>query len=139
MNHYFNVYVDRLRSGKVETFEGTVSSEFLAVEEPDLHFEGMVDLHTEAYIAGNELVLQIEVKSVALIPCLICNELVKVPVELAGLYHAVPLTQIPTGVFNMAELVRENILLETPQFAECAGGSCPQRKDIEKFLKIKDE
>ena len=37
--------------------------------------------------------------------------------------------------YNFKNLLRETILLEVPSFAECEGGSCPKRKEYNKYLK----
>ena len=36
-------------------------------------------------------------------------------------------------------MLRDEILLEVPQFAECGNGQCPSRIEIQKYLKQTDD
>ncbi len=124
------IYVDRLKEGQEECFEGTVSSDFLG---NDPQFEPLVFLSGKAYVAGEHLMIKLKAKAGAYIPCSICNEPVLVNLELQDFYHAEDLKEIPS-VFNFSSLVREDLLLQLPQFAEC-GGSCPERETLKHILK----
>jgi uncharacterized metal-binding protein YceD (DUF177 family) len=132
------IYVDRLKEDKIEQFERLLPPDFLDISEPDLHFESDVTVRGEAYVAGDGLVLHIDICAIGVIPCSICNERVEVPIQLKGLYHVEPLEGIKAGIFDMGPVIRENLLLEIPAFAECQNGNCPQRKIIGKYLKKKD-
>ncbi len=134
-NDRFKIYVDQLKAGHVEKIKEEFSPEFLDVDEPGLHFVKAVCVQGEAYVAEGELVLHLDIQAEAEIPCRVCNEPVAAPVEIEGLYMAIPLSEVPSGVFSLVEPLREAILLETPRFAECSSGQCPERKSIEKFLK----
>jgi len=137
-NEALKIFVDQLKQGKVEKIDRSVPSDFLQVEEPDLSFESDISIQGEIYIAGDGLVCHLNVGATGVIPCSICNEPVEVPIRVKGLYHVEPLEKIRTGIFNLSDVIRENILLETPTFAECQNGSCPQRNVIGKYLKKDD-
>lgn len=124
------IYIDRLKDGLVEKFSGTTDTEFLG---DDPSFDKTLTLSGEAYVTGDHLILKLQAKTMARLPCSICNELTEVPLSLSDFYHAEPLSDIPS-VFNFSELLREDILLQLPLFVEC-GGNCPQREEIKKFLK----
>lgn len=134
MDERFKIFLEQLKSGDTEKIDITCSSDFLAVNEDDLRFEGPVHVTGDVYLADEELILHLDVSAKAIIPCSICNEPVKVEVEVIGFYHAEPIAELKTGSFNFQEVLREAILLEVPQFAEC-GGNCPQRKQVDKYLK----
>jgi len=135
MDDPFKIYVDRLRDGQVEKIQEVFSSDFLDVHEKELAFDAKVIVNGEAYLAEDALVLHLDLDAQATMPCSICNESTSVPIEVKGFYHLVPLDEIKSGVYDMQEALREAILLETPQFAECHGGACPQRDVIGKYLR----
>ncbi len=78
------------------------------------------------------MILRLKAKTIAKIPCSICNELVTVPIEV-DVSHAEPLEEI-LSIFPFGPLLREDIFLQLPKFAECQN-NCPERKNIQKFLK----
>lgn len=135
MDNRFKIYVEQLRQGHVEKISEKFPPEFLDVHEKDLRFVDPVFVNGEAYLAEDMLVLHVDLKAIALIPCSICNEPVKVEIVLDGSYHAIPLDEIKGGVFDFQETLREAILLETPLLAECNEGKCPQRSVVQKYLK----
>lgn len=134
MDDAFKIYVEQLRDGHVEKLEESFSPEFLDVQEKELTFKGPVSFHGEAYLANDDLVLRFSVLCHYQLPCVICNQPVEQELEVQNYYHSVPLTEVKSGIFNFRDSLREVVLLEVPQFAECAGG-CPERKEIAKYLK----
>lgn len=124
------IYVDRLKEGQEEDFEGEISTSFLG-EEPV--FEKTVSISGKAYVTGDHLILKLKAKTGAWMPCSICNENVLVPLVLDEFYHAESLDDIPS-VFDFSNLLREDLILQLPQFTEC-GGNCPERASLKQFLK----
>lgn len=135
MDEKFEIFLEQLRGGGSEKIDVTCASDFLDVNEDDLRFEPPVKVTGEAYMADEELILHLDAVAHAVKPCSICNEPVKVSVEVRNFYHAQPLAEIKGGCFNYQEILREAILLEVPSFAECQQGNCPQRQQIAKYLK----
>ena len=133
MDEEFTIYVDRLRNGAVEAIDLTLSADCLEQDDERLRFEGVVVIRGEAYVAEDELVLHLSLEATALVPCVICQKELQLPLVVKGLYHAEPLKQVPTALYCFRLLVRETLILEAPQLAEC-GGKCPERKDIEHYL-----
>jgi uncharacterized metal-binding protein YceD (DUF177 family) len=138
MDDTLKIYVDHLKQGKVEKIDQILSPKFLEVEDPELTFESDVTIHGEVYITDDELIIHLDISTVGLIPCSICNEPVTIPILLKGFYHIESLDNIRAGIFDAGEVIRESILLEAPAFAECQGGNCPQRKTLGKYFKKKD-
>ena len=128
------IYVDRLKEGQEELFEGTMSTSFLGT---DPHFQETVFLSAKACVTGDLLILKLEANTTAFLPCSICNEQVPVPLELADIYHDKDLKEIPS-VFDFSDLLREDLLLQLPQFTECKG-NCPERQSIKNYLKQSPE
>ena len=135
MDDVFKIYVEQLRDGHEEKIHEKLDPSFLEIQEPDLAFDKPVQLDGVAYLAEHELVLHWDVKTEALVPCLICNEPVRIPIHIQNFYCSEPIVEIKTGIFNFKDLLRETILVEVPLFAECSEGNCPKRQEYNKYLK----
>jgi uncharacterized metal-binding protein YceD (DUF177 family) len=134
MEDEFKIYIDQLRNGGERTLKERFNPSFLEIQEDALAFPNDVLVDGTVYLADNELIINWNISTEALISCLICNQKVPVPVHIANDYQSVALSEITTGVFNFKELLREAVLLDVPLFIEC-GGHCPQRKEYSKYLK----
>lgn len=139
MDDTFKIFVDQLRDGHELKIQEQCSPAFLNVRESELIFEKDISVIGRAYLASDELVIQLQVDAQALIPCLICNEWVEVDIKLEDFYAAKPLAEIKGAIFDFSEILREEILLEVPQFTECDNGHCPKRTEIQKYLKQLDD
>ncbi len=128
------IFIDRLKEGQVERIEGSLSTAILHLEDTDLSLKDTFTLVGEAYIAQPHLILKLKARAAAYLPCNICNEPVEVPLVVEDFYHTKPLEEIPSAIFDFSEALREDILLQVPQFAECCGGNCPERDRMKKFL-----
>ncbi len=126
------VYVERLKEGSQETFEGTVSSDFMP-KEAELFFEDEIKVSGSAYIAGDHLILDLQAQTAAFMPCSICNKPTKISLTLSDLSHAEPLEEIKSSAFDFSEVLRTDLLLQLPNFAECEGG-CKERAHMKKHL-----
>lgn len=133
MEERFRIYIDRLRDGSKQVLDDDCSAEFLDVDETDVRLTGNVSYHIEANLAEDELVVAITAHTTAGIPCSICNQFVQVPIGVEGIYHAVPVAEIAGAVYDCSDIIREMLLLELPNVAECVGG-CSERKEIEAYL-----
>lgn len=134
MDDVFKIYVEQLRDGNERQIHESLSPDFLDIQDADLEFQKPIDLKGVAYLAEDELVLHWSALTEALVSCSICNEKVAVNIEVVDFYHAEPLSDIKSGIFNFKNLLRETILLEVPAFVE-HNGNCPKRKEIQKYLK----
>lgn len=129
------IYIDRLKSGDTVKIEETLQPDFLAIEDEELLFEDPIELKAEAYLADEHLVIQLNIATTAYLPCSICNDPVPTPISAKNIYITYPLSEIKGAIFDLTEQVRETTLLQTPLFAECNEGKCPEREMIKKFLK----
>lgn len=139
MNEALKIFVDQLRDGHTEKIHETVSSSFLDLDEKDARFDEKVSIDGDAYLADQELILHLDIQAKVFIPCSICNTSVALPVDLSNVYYSIPPEDFKSGVFYMGDLLREAILLETPRFAECNQGKCPQRKELSKYIREEDQ
>lgn len=135
MKERYKIFVEQLRDGQIEKLEETFPPALLDVNEKDLSFSEPIKVSGEAYLADADLVLHLNAHTMATIPCRVCNESVKVPIGFEGFYHAVPLDDVKTGVYEYKDILRETLLLEVPALAECNQGKCPQRKTMDKYFK----
>ena len=131
----FKIFVEQLREGHTEEIAEEFSPEFLDVHEAELVFSKPVKVKGQVYLADEMLVLHFDIATTAILPCSVCNEPVAIDLSVEGFYHAVPLSEIKGGIYDLREIIRETILLEVPLLAECRQGKCPQRKAMKKFLK----
>lgn len=136
MNDAFKIYVDQLRDGHEEDIHENFPPDFIDVNEKDLSFKDPVTVEGKAYLAEDSLILHFEIETIATIACAVCNTPVKVQVSIENFYHAEPLEEIKSGIYNLQDILRETILLETPKFAECNSGKCAEREKISKYLKV---
>jgi len=130
----FKIYIEQLREGVEKPIHQELDPSFLDVHEEDLTFIAPVKLTGVVYTADDELIFNWNIQTEALVACSICNQKVEVPILITNFYHAEPIEQIKTGIFDYKELLRETILLEVPSFAECEG-NCPRREEIARYLK----
>jgi len=135
MTQAFTLYVDRLGDGDKEKIQEIASPEFLDIHEKELSFPHPVSITGEAYLVDQDLILHLKISTDAYIPCRICNDPVKVPIIIEDFYHAEPLQEISSKLFDYTDLLRDAILLQIPPFAECRDGNCPERESVSKFLK----
>lgn len=137
MDDQFKICLNRLRDGQTQEIDLELDPAFLEVNEPGLSFQAPVFVHGEAYFADAELIIHLSSKTKGIIPCSICSEPVVIPVESKGAYHTVPLNEIKGNEYDFRDLIRENLLLEVPSFAECKG-KCPEREQLKKYFKQGD-
>lgn len=134
MNEEFLIYIDRLKQGKEEIIEKTLSPDFIGVEEKYLHFNDEVSVSGKAYLADQHLIIQLKARTFATLPCSVCNQDVKIKIEVLDFRQVEDIEDIKSHVYNFSSALRESILLSVPPFAECEG-SCPERKNMSQFLK----
>lgn len=128
------IYLERLRNQRgEEELELKLSPDFLDVTEEGLSFDKDVRVSGRASLVEEELILEFEAQTEAYISCTICCQPVLTKVVTGSVIHAVPVSEASSGVWDMRPLIREEILLETPLFAEC-GGACPEREALSPYL-----
>lgn len=135
MHKLLKIYIERLKDEHVEKIDETLEPAFLEIQEKELQFNHPIYLKGSAYLASDHLILELDVHTIAQLPCNICNDPVEIPVQVDHLRYTIPTDTIKGGVFDYAEEVRDAILLKAPAFIECGGGNCPERQVIKKYLK----
>ncbi len=135
----FRIYIEQLRDGRVEALQEVFSPDFMDIHEKELAFPDPIVVNGSAYIADDTLLLNLNVSTQCTLLCKICNEPVRQAIVIEGAYYPIPLNEIKGSVFDFRETLREAILVEAPQLAECHHGKCPLRKSIQKYLTKEEE
>jgi uncharacterized metal-binding protein YceD (DUF177 family) len=133
----FKIYIHRLNNGQTHEHDENCTPDFLDVNENFLKFEENIHITGSSYLADDHLITQLTIHTAAAIPCSICNEPVRIPIAIKNLYLSTPIADIKGAIYDLTDEIRESILLQVPQFAECGQGRCPQRPHIEQFLEKK--
>jgi uncharacterized metal-binding protein YceD (DUF177 family) len=133
----FKIYVNRLNNGQAQNHAEVLPPDFLEVQEEALNFKENIHISGTTYLADDHLVSHLDIEATAFIPCSICNEPVRIPILIKDLYLSKPLDDIKGAIYDLADDIRESILLQVPQFAECNKGQCPNRPFIQQFLEKK--
>jgi len=134
MHTDLKIFIEQLRDGRKENIELTVPSDFLDLNDKDLVAAGPVAIQGEAYLAGGSLVLHLDCRTEVKMPCAICNKAMTLPLHAKEIYFLQPESELAEAIFDYSRVVREELLLLAPHFAEC-GGNCPERSQIDPFLK----
>lgn len=127
--------IEHVREGKSVSLDHVFDPATLELGDADLAFTSSITLRGNAYLAEDHLVIQVNISGAASLPCCVCNTPVTIPFNHKNLYITKPLTDLHAGRFDFKDDLREAILLELPSFAECHGGKCPERTQIECYLK----
>ncbi len=128
------IYIDRLREGNSETLNATLPPAILDVQEEELSFPAEVRVSGDVYLADDHLVADLNAQTIDLLPCSICNEPVKILINVRNHYATEPLSDIRSAIYDLTPAVREALLLQVPQFIECNEGNCPERETLKKYL-----
>lgn len=131
----FEILVDRLKAGQVHPIEGPLDPDFLQIDEPDLRFNEKVQVHGEAYLTDSHLIIHLKASTRAYMPCAVCNQMIPIDLKVEHFYHTQPLNEIPSGIFDFSDSLREAILIELPKYAECNRGNCKEREALAPYLR----
>lgn len=139
MSSPFQIWIDRLKNGQTQTIHESFSPDFLDIQEEELKADSPVVVTGEAYLTESELILHLNASTIVKMPCAICNDMIDVDLRIKDCYHAVPINEIPSGIFDYKDLLRESLLIELPKYVECNQGKCPERKTIAPYMREKQK
>lgn len=135
MSNPFQIWIDRLKNGQTQLINESFTSEFLDLREEELILNAPVIVTGEAYLTESELILHLKASTRAMMPCAICNQMVQIELSIKDFYHTQPIDEIPSGIYDYQEALREALLIELPQYVECNPGKCPDRKVIAPYMR----
>ena len=134
MEHPFHIEISRLRLAGSLPFEAEAFPSFMDLESTDpLRYEGKIHVKGKIDYNPDTLHLHLTLKATANLPCVICQNPVKVEVEVRDVHHVEMLDEVLGLELDFGDFVRDSILLETPQRAECLG-KCPERDTLSKHF-----
>jgi uncharacterized metal-binding protein YceD (DUF177 family) len=119
----------------MERIDENLPSSFLEIEEDELKFSEAVHVHGEAYLADEHFVLKLTAHAEAFLPCLACNQMTEIPLQVEEFYFSLPIAELTSPIFDYSEALREALLLELPHYVECNEGNCPERENMTVYLK----
>ena len=73
------IHIDRLKEGKSLKIEETFSPKDLDLGDDSLKFDSRIEIKGNTYLAEDHLVIQLDIKGSAIMPCLVCNKETKIP------------------------------------------------------------
>ena len=138
MKKVLKIHLERLQEGKKEQFEESISPDVLQLSDDILTFTEPVSISGCAYASEDFLILQFNVHASVTLACSLCNEMMKLPINLHDVIEEISLDEIEGSVYDLAPLIREAILLEIPFYVQCGGDMCKNRKSVEKYLRQSD-
>jgi uncharacterized metal-binding protein YceD (DUF177 family) len=137
MDPTLKIHTQQLKTGQPHLIEQTLPPSFLQITEQDLVFKSPIHLKGEVYTTDDHLIIHFTAKTEACIPCSLCNETTFIPLQTQEIYHSIPLAELPSTIFDLSDMIREEVILLIPQFIECQGGHCPQRNTLSKLMRNK--
>jgi uncharacterized metal-binding protein YceD (DUF177 family) len=135
MDNPFQIWIDRLKTGQSQLINESFKPDFLDIREEELQLNSPVIVLGEAYVTESELILRLKASTKAHMPCAVCNQMIPVELSIKDFYHAQPLSEIPSGIYDYQTALREALLIELPGYVECNQGKCPDRKVIAPYLR----
>jgi uncharacterized metal-binding protein YceD (DUF177 family) len=126
------IALDQLQDGESLTIEESLPPSFLQIDDTDLICNRPIYLKGSVTRASGHLLLRFVAQTEVFMPCSFCNEMTLVPLKTGELTY-----ESDETIFDYSHLVREEVILMIPQFAECAGGHCPHRSLIDQLRKKK--
>lgn len=125
------ISIDRIRAEESVQIEETFSPEFMDIAESDLSFTSPIKVDLTLSLGGDFVLISGNITTEATSRCTICNELFSLPISID--FHWASEEDLPQE-FDLLPMLREQILIEVPPFAECSNGVCPERKSIQNYF-----
>lgn len=134
----FKIFTEQLRDGHKEKIDVTLDPDFLDLNEKEIQTPSKIKIQGEAYCLNDYLMLSIDISTEIMMSCAICNTATVVPLMNHTSDLSIPLSNLSSTVVDCTEQIREEIIMLIPPFVECSQGSCPQRKELQPYLKTKN-
>lgn len=127
-----SIYIDRLRDGDKELIEENLSSNVFGTDK-NFYFTSLINIRGDTYLAGDHLVLSLEIKLDVSLPCIVCNDWTPYSIHIKNFLHTESLEKIKNGLYDYSEFIRDAIFLEIPTYFEC-NKNCPERIHLNSYL-----
>lgn len=124
------IAVSQLQRGAVAHFTVEAPAALLELEEEEVVPLETIKISGRAYLLEQDLIAHFSAETKVKMPCVICNESVVVPLKVTEVVQTMPTSEIGFDGYDLAPLIREELILALPQFVECIEGNCPKRKEL---------
>jgi uncharacterized metal-binding protein YceD (DUF177 family) len=129
------IFTQQLTNDHREKIDLTLPPDFLDLHEKEIKTPSPIKIKGEAYVLDDLLMLDFSLELEIEMPCSICNRPTRVALQNKNILISLPLSELPSSVFDCTDLVREETVMLLPQFVECKKGACPERARLKPFLK----
>lgn len=127
-----SIYIDRLRNGNKDCIEENLPADTFGTDE-NFHFTSPISICGEAYLAGDHLILSLQMKLDTSLPCIVCNNWTPHAIHIENFLHTESLAKIKSGTYDYSSVIRDAIFLEIPTYFEC-NGNCSERAHLASHL-----
>lgn len=135
MVEQLKIFTQQLGYDQREKIDLTLPPEFLDLHEKEIKTPSPVVINGEAYVLDDLLMLSFNLSTEIEMPCSICNATTQVLLQNKNILISLPLSELPSSVYDYTDLIREEIVMLIPQFVECKKDACPERPRLKPFLK----
>jgi uncharacterized metal-binding protein YceD (DUF177 family) len=139
MTEQLKIFTEQLQEGQKEIINLVLNPNFLELTEQEVKTPSPVHVEGEVYCIDDLLMLSLSFSTEIEMPCSICNKVARVPLQNKDIILSLPFSELPSPIFDYTQLLREEILILIPQFTECHPKGCPQRKELQPYLKTEDK
>lgn len=130
-----NIFINNLN--KKEFINKSFNPDFLEIKEKDLIMDSLIKVKGETYLLNNYLIIDLIAETKYKMPCSICNKFISSPLKVK-IYLNISIEKKNNYVYCYKNDLRENLLLNIPNFVEC-NKNCPNRKLLKNFLKKEEK
>lgn len=134
--HVLRVRIDSSRSDSEVVFTERLSRDFFDLASDDeLSPQSDILVFGKAYCASEWIMVQALVTTLVCLPCSICDERCLLPIQLKQWEQSIPISSVKNGVIDLSESLREDLLLEVPNFIQCGGDTCKHADELRSYFR----
>ena len=135
MEQELKIFIERLEPQTEYPLSHSLAPSFLQIEEKELIVTAPVDVKGKVFLTDHTLIFHLSCKTAIHMPCSICNKMQVFFLNSTETIHSFDLEELRESTFDYSFLVREDLLLQIPQFAECNEGKCSERESLSSYIK----
>lgn len=138
MVNKLKIPLDYLKNNNIYKFEEIAAFEDLGIlPEKDVAFIEPIHIRGKAYIAGDMLIMTLNINFLVLLPCAICNEFFEKEIIIKNLTITEKILK-GGSVYGYKDEIRNACFLEIPSYVQCSN-KCSKQNNIKKYLNTTKE
>jgi uncharacterized metal-binding protein YceD (DUF177 family) len=128
--------ISRILQGEDYTFEETLEPKEMELTEEFLRFEAPIQVQGTAYKAGDAVVYYFQASTHASVSCTFCCEFFLLPLDVKIGNEALEPEELD-GIenYDLWPIIRQELLLSLPNYAQCRPQGCPEREQYAHIIK----